>query len=90
MKGYKNMIGLSAVLLMLVFAVPRLTIGISSRPETIFSIAWIAIALLIIAAYLHDILAVDDEARKEMERIKLMRRVRFEQKLQAMLVRDKS
>jgi hypothetical protein len=79
MKGMKNVIYMSAALGMLIYAVPQLQIGGGWSLSTVFSVAWICFALLIIAAHLHEILGVDEEARREIRRIKHMRRWQLEQ-----------
>ena len=56
----KSVLYLSCALGMLVYAVPRLDIGQGLTPPTLFGIAWISMALLIIASHLRVILRVDD------------------------------
>ena len=70
MKEWKNVIYMSGALGMLIYAVPRLTIGEGVTLPTVFSIVWIAFALLIVASHLHRILGVDEETKRELARIR--------------------
>ena len=78
-KGAKNIAYMAAALGMLFYAVPKLDIGQGMTLPTIFGIIWICFALLIIAAHLHEILGVDEEERKERNRIKRMKKWQLEQ-----------
>lgn len=82
MKGTKNMIYLALALAMLIYAVPQLEIGQGLTAPTIFSIAWICFALMIIAAHLHELLGVDEEQRRELAKIKRMKAWQLEQAVQ--------
>lgn len=81
MKGLKNVVYMSLALGMLFYAVPRLEMGHGFTAPTIFGIVWIAFALLIVAAHLHEILGVDEETRKELSRIDRMKKWQAEQML---------
>ncbi|HEY0826532.1 MAG TPA: hypothetical protein VGE40_00405 [Bacilli bacterium] len=70
MKGSKNLIYLGVVLAMLVYAIPLLEIGQGFTPKNIFAFVWIGLAMLVIAAHLHQILGVDEETRKQLARVK--------------------
>ena len=56
----KSMLYLCCSLGMLLYAIPRLEVGQGLSLPTIFSVIWIAVALLIIAAHLRVVLKVDD------------------------------
>lgn len=64
MRGGKNVLYLVLSMGMLIYAMPRLEVGQGLTPATLFSVAWIAMALLIIAAHLRAALAVDEEGQQ--------------------------
>ncbi|MFC0214103.1 hypothetical protein ACFFK0_16875 [Paenibacillus chartarius] len=82
MKGFRNIIYMSLALGMLFYAVPRLELGQGISTAAVFGAVWIGLALLIVAAHLHEILGVDEETRKELSRIKRMKKWQLEQTLQ--------
>ena len=79
MKTFNSVTGLSLALGLLLYAVPRLEIGQGATLPGIFSIVWLGMILLIVAAHLHRLLGVDEQTRQEMERIKLYKRWRNRQ-----------
>ncbi|TBL75175.1 hypothetical protein [Paenibacillus thalictri] len=79
MKGTKHIVYMAIALGMLFYAIPKLDIGQGMTLPTVFGVIWICFALLIIAAHLHEILGVDEEARKEHSRIKRMKKWQLEQ-----------
>jgi hypothetical protein len=85
--GMKHIVYLGFALGMLIFAVPRLEAGQGLTAPTLFSAAWICIALVIIASHLHFLLGVDAEKRKELARIHRAKRLEQERRLQRMLQR---
>lgn len=82
MKGIKHIVYLGLALGMLIYAIPRLEVGQGLTMPTIFSIVWIAMVLVVIAAQLHFILGVDEEARKELARIRRAKYVYRERRLE--------
>jgi hypothetical protein len=82
MKGLKNVILMSFALGMLIYSVPRLDFSNGFTMASIFGIVWICMALLVIAAHLHEILGVDQEQKQELIRIKRMKRWQLEQAVQ--------
>lgn len=68
-------------LAMLVFALPRLELGEPLGLASAFSYVWIALALVIAAAHLNELLLMDDEKRKELARIKQAKYAMLERKL---------
>ncbi|WP_325176659.1 hypothetical protein [Paenibacillus alkalitolerans] len=87
MNATKNVIYMSAALGMLIYAVPRLYAGQGFTLPTIFSVTWIAFALIIIAAHLHSILRVDEETDAQLTRVKKFRRRQLAQAIERALVR---
>lgn len=81
MKGLKNIAYLSIAAGMIVYAVPRLDMGQGMTPPTIFGIVWLAMALLIVASHLHQLMGVEEETKQELERIKKYRRWKIEKYL---------
>ncbi len=73
MKGTRNLIYLGLVMAMLIYAIPLLEIGQGFTPENIFAFVWIVLAVLVIAAHLHQILGVDEETRRQLARVKRYR-----------------
>lgn len=60
MNTRKNVLYLSGAIGMLIYALPRLEIGQGFTHPTLFGIAWIAMALLIVASHLRIVLRVDE------------------------------
>lgn len=81
MKETKYILYLGATIGLAVYAVPRLEVGQGWTLPTIFAIAWIAMALLLVSAHLYRVLRVDEETRKEFRRIQLYRRMQMEKTL---------
>jgi hypothetical protein len=79
MKGLKNLIYMSIAVGMLIYAVPQLEMGQGLTLPTVFGIVWIGMALLIIAAHLHQLIGVDEETKKELVRINKYKKWRMEQ-----------
>jgi hypothetical protein len=82
LKGFKNVVFMSLALGMLFYSVPQLSFRESLTLPMVFSVVWIAMALLVVAAHLHQILGVDEEKRKELSRIKRMKKWQLEQAVQ--------
>jgi membrane-associated phospholipid phosphatase len=66
---------------MLLYAVPRLPIGHGWTTETMFGVAWLCMALLIIAAQLYELFGVDDDVEREIQRLKRYKYWRLQQKI---------
>ncbi|TVY07461.1 hypothetical protein FPZ49_23960 [Paenibacillus cremeus] len=64
---------------MIIYAVPRLDFGGGLSLQSVFVVAWIGFALLVVAAHLHELLGVEEEAKREQLRVKRMRRWQLEQ-----------
>ena len=79
MKEWKPLLYICFVLGLLIYAVPRLPMGQGMTAATLFSVAWLVMMLILLAAYLHELLGADEEARKEAARIKKMKRWQTEQ-----------
>lgn len=78
-KDFSNLLYLIMAVGMLMYAIPRLEVGNGFTLPTVFSIVWILFALLIIGAQLHYILGVDEETRKELVKVKHMKRWQMQQ-----------
>jgi hypothetical protein len=70
MKGLHNFIYLIVAAGMLIYAVPQLRVGHGLKIETIFAVAWLGLALTVIASHLYVLLRVDQEAGVEIKAIK--------------------
>ncbi|HEX7055710.1 MAG TPA: hypothetical protein VF260_00760 [Bacilli bacterium] len=81
MRGIRNLISLGLALGMLLYAAPRLQIGGDLRLPAVFGIVWICMALLVIAAHLHEFLGVDEENRRAYRRRQNYRSFRLQQKV---------
>lgn len=62
MSAARHMFHLSCILGLLIYALPRLEVGQGWTQETIFSVVWIAVALIIVAAHLRIVLRVDEQS----------------------------
>jgi hypothetical protein len=82
MRGLKSILYMTSALGMILVAVTQLDFRDGSALVAVFDIVWILFALLIIAAHLHEILGVDEELRKELERNERMTKWQTEQMLQ--------
>ncbi len=87
MHATKHIVYMSAALGMLMYAVPRLSIGQGWTLPTVFGAAWIVFALLIIAAHLHAILRVDEETGAQLVRVRKYRRRQVVQAVERRLLR---
>lgn len=74
---------------MLIYAVPRMTIGGGWTEETIFSTAWICMALLIIAAQLYHLIGVNDKVEQDIQTLKRYKYWRIQQQIVHKTGRDK-
>lgn len=81
-KGIRNLIYMGVTLGMLIYAVPQLNFSEGVTTATVFGVTWIAIALLVVAAHLHELLGVEEETRRELLKVKKMKRWQLEQMLQ--------
>jgi hypothetical protein len=70
MKGLPNFIYLIVAAGMLIYAVPQLRVGHGFRMETIFAVAWLGLALTVIASHLYVLLKVDQEAGMVVKAVK--------------------
>ncbi|WP_235550908.1 hypothetical protein [Paenibacillus sp. Soil787] len=82
LKGFKNVVYMSLALGMLFYSIPQLEFRDVGSLPMVFSIIWVVMALLVTAAHLHQILGVDEEKRKEMNRINRMKKWQLEQLVQ--------
>ncbi|WP_281885747.1 hypothetical protein [Paenibacillus sp. YYML68] len=78
-KGWKNIIYMGLALGMIAYSVPKIDIGHLSAPSTIFGLVWIGFALLVVASHLHELLGVEEETKRELLKIKRMKRWQMEQ-----------
>lgn len=81
MKSWKNWLYMCAALGMLLYAVPRLSMGGGLTAESVFGVVWIGFALLVIAAHFHKLLGVDAETADRLRQVKRMRMYRAQMKL---------
>nr|WP_090671560.1 hypothetical protein [Paenibacillus tianmuensis] len=82
LKGTRHIMGLALALGMMLYAVPRLDFSGGWTLASVFGAGWIAFALLVIAAHLHELLGVEEETKRELLKIKRMKKWRLEQSLQ--------
>jgi hypothetical protein len=67
MRGLKHVILMSLALGMLFYSLPRLKFNLEFSLSTTFTVVWISLALLIVAAHLHEILGVEDEQTRQVK-----------------------
>lgn len=78
-KGTKNIVFMGLALGMIAFAVPNIDLRAWTSPGTIFGVVWIAFALLVVAAHLHELLGVEEEQQRKLLQIKRMKRWQLQQ-----------
>jgi len=79
-RGWKPVLYVAIALGMVLYALPRLAEGGDGSAGTAFAIAWLVLALAVIASNLYELFAVDRETRKEVARVKRLRRQRLYQR----------
>ncbi|MCZ8513434.1 hypothetical protein O9H85_13540 [Paenibacillus filicis] len=79
MRGAKPVLFMALTLGMLIYAVPRLDIGQGWTAANVFGIGWIAFALLVVAAHLHELLGVEEETKRQLLKVKRLKRWQQEQ-----------
>jgi len=67
---FKHVVYLLVALSMLLYALPKLSLGSGSGFVFGFGIVWCAFAFMVIAAHLHFILGVDEEKSKRLEAVR--------------------
>jgi hypothetical protein len=67
MKGLKHVILMSLALGMLFYSLPRMKFNLEFSLSTTFTIVWVSLALLIVAAHLHEILGVEDDQPRQVK-----------------------
>lgn len=83
----KHIVYLAAALGMMIYAVPRLSIGEGWTMPTLFSIAWLLFALAIVASHLYSILRVDEETEERLTQVRKHRRRMAAQFIERQIVR---
>ncbi|MCZ8518358.1 MULTISPECIES: hypothetical protein [Paenibacillus] len=81
-RGTRSLLYLGLSLGMLLFAVPRLDFGGGWSLPSVFGVVWCAFALLLVAAHLHELLGVEEETKRELLKVKRMKRWQLEQAVQ--------
>jgi hypothetical protein len=80
MKSWKTIVYLSLTIGLLLYALPRLSSGTGGAAETAFIVMWLVLAFVIAAAHLHEMFGMDEDTRKEAERVKRLRRQKLYQR----------
>ncbi|OPA80869.1 hypothetical protein BVG16_00520 [Paenibacillus selenitireducens] len=83
----KSVIYLGIALGMLLFAWPKLNVLLSWSQGTAFVIAWLVLALLIIASQLHFLLIASEKQEAKIQRLRRYRRLQWQQKMTQTLER---
>ncbi|WP_336784575.1 hypothetical protein [Paenibacillus sp. MMO-177] len=78
----RHMIYLAVALAMLFYGVPKLDLTGPWNAVTIFGVVWTLFALLVIAAHLNALLWMNEQKKKELDRIKRVKRNAWERRLQ--------
>lgn len=73
MKGWLNVAYMAVALGLITIGVTQLEMNPDSTIVTVFTLVWLAFALLVVAANLHEILGVDEETKHELARIRRMK-----------------
>ncbi|GLX69602.1 hypothetical protein [Paenibacillus glycanilyticus] len=89
MKGKaRHIIYLTAALAMLFYGVPKLELNGPWNAVTIFGVVWTLFALVVIAAHLNALLWMNEQKKKQLERIKQAKRNNWERRLQQVVNRS--
>lgn len=72
---------MAAALGMLLYALPRLDFTGAWDAATVFGLVWCAFALIVIAANLNEVLFINEERRKQLDRIKRAKLAVWEHKM---------
>lgn len=80
MKGWLNVAYMAVALGLITIGVTQLEMNPDSTIVTVFTLVWLAFALLVVAANLHEILGVDEETKHELARIRRMKYLSVTQK----------
>lgn len=86
MRKIGSIAGLALGAGLLFYAIPRLDIGQGWTAPSVFALAWLLMMLVVVAAYLHDMLGVNEETRQQLHHVKRMRRWKAEQSMRSKLV----
>lgn len=77
----KSVMYLGIALGMLLFAWPKLNVLLSWSQGSLFVIAWLGLALLIIASQLHFLLIASEKQEAKIQRLRRYRRLQWQQKI---------
>ncbi|MGM0880057.1 MAG: hypothetical protein ACQEXQ_03345 [Bacillota bacterium] len=77
----RHLLYLLIALAMLIYALPRLELNAPWDWTSVFGLVWVGFALVVITAHVNALLLMDDEKRKEMERIKRAKALLWERRL---------
>ncbi|OAB43245.1 hypothetical protein [Paenibacillus glacialis] len=70
---FKHFMFMLIALGMLIYAIPSISFNNGNGWVSLFSVVWVAFSLLVIAAHWHVILGVDEEKKKALERVRLLK-----------------
>lgn len=68
-------------LAMLIYAIPIISFDRGNGWISLFSVVWVSFAFLVIAAHWHVILGVDEEKKKALDRVRLLKLEQWQLKL---------
>ncbi|AOZ93857.1 hypothetical protein [Paenibacillus crassostreae] len=89
-KKIMHVLYLLLALVMLLYALPMISLDSGNTWITIFGVCWVLFALLVIAAHLHVILGVDEEKKKALERIRQAKYQQWQSKWSEEMERGKN
>ncbi|WP_020615948.1 hypothetical protein [Paenibacillus daejeonensis] len=81
-KKWRHVIYLVLALGMLAIGLPELRFAAEWSAHVVFSFSWVLFVLLIIAANLYTLLGIDEETAKQLERVRLAKRLAWQRKLE--------
>jgi len=79
---FRHVLYLAVALAMVLYALPRMEFERSWTLVTVFGVAWLAFALVIISAQLYMLFGVNEAKRRQLAQIKRERRAAWERRLQ--------
>ncbi|GGG26527.1 hypothetical protein [Paenibacillus abyssi] len=86
----RHLLYLILALAMLIVAVTRFELEPGRTLSMVFGVVWMLFALLVIAANLHALIGVDEDTRKELDRVRRAKKLMWQRKLQQRENRSRS
>lgn len=79
---WRHVVYLALALVMLGIGLPEMRFAAEWSAHVVFSFSWAAFVLLIVAANLYALLGMDEDTAKQLQRVKLAKRLAWQRQLQ--------